>query len=65
VPGATSNDLCRIPAICGIAICGETRCGAVPDVQDTQGLPTLTAVKYDWEQSAGEVAAGSWTEVTT
>ena len=50
MPAISSNDLARKPAVCGIAMCGGSRVGAVPSIYDIDNLGSANDIILRWKQ---------------
>jgi hypothetical protein len=60
--GVTSNELARKPAVCAIAICGGSRCGARPSIYDLQGLGDPDDIILRMKEAPPDSGTPSWTE---
>lgn len=62
MPAITSNQLARKPAVCGIAMCGESRVGAVPSKYDVDNIGSILNIILRWKEDTPLTSTHTFTE---
>lgn len=58
----SSTELARKPAVCGIAMSGESRCGAKPSIYDVDGIGLAANIILRLKDADPNAATAGWTE---